>query len=59
MTPITTRLIAASNHSDNINAITTVASVPTPTATTMRLIELLAERFGSRSLRRSLRKLRD
>jgi len=52
MTPITTLLIATANHSVNINAITRAASVPTPIATTMRLIKLLAESFGSRSLRR-------
>jgi hypothetical protein len=49
MTPITTLLIATSNHSVSINAITTAASVPTPIAVTMRLIEVLAESFGSRS----------
>ena len=57
MTPITTLLIATSNHSVNINAIMRAASVPTPIATTMRLIKLLAESFGSRSLRRGLREL--
>ena len=49
MTPITTRLIATPNHSVNINVITTAASVLTPIAITMRLIELLAGSFGSRS----------
>jgi hypothetical protein len=59
MTPITTLLIATANHSVNINAITRAASVPTPIATTMRLIKLLAESFGSRSLRLRLRQLRN
>lgn len=59
MTRITTRLIATSNHSVNINSITTTARVPTPIAIAMRLIELLAESFGSRSLRRCLRQLRN
>jgi hypothetical protein len=58
MTSITTRLIATSNHSVNMNAITTAPSVPTPIAITMRLIEF-SESVGSRSLERRLRQLCD
>jgi hypothetical protein len=43
MTPITTRLIATSNHSVTIKAITTAASVPRPIAITMRLIEFAGQ----------------
>jgi len=44
MTSITTRLIATSNHSVIINAITTAASVLTPIAITMRLLELFSRK---------------